>query len=172
MSFFLRPERPIDSTAIANLNDRAFGGVFESRLVDVIRTGKNFIPELSIVAVNDDGIVGHILFSKIMIKGESGDVETLALAPMAVLPEYQKQGIGRKLITYGLEQARECGYDSVIVLGHKEYYPKFGFRPASHWNIRSPFQVEDEYFMALELRAGALDGTAGTVEYPPEFMGG
>lgn len=172
MSLFLRPERPADSAAIAHVNDRAFGGVFESRLVSVIRTGDNFIPELSIVAVADDDIVGHILFSKILIRSESGEFETLALAPMAVLPEYQKQGIGGRLLTYGLEQVRECGYDSVIVLGHKEYYPKFGFRKASHWNIRSPFQVEDEYFMAIELHTGALDGKAGTVEYPPEFMGG
>jgi putative acetyltransferase len=171
MNITLRAERPDDIAAIAQLNDRAFGGAFESRLVETIRSGGNFIPALSIVAVEGNTIVGHILFSRIFIRSGKGTVETLALAPMAVLPEYQKQGIGSRLVRYGIERARELGYNSVVVLGHKEYYPKFGFRRASVWGITSPFPVDDEYVMARELHAGALDEAAGTVEYPPEFMG-
>ncbi|WP_455367207.1 GNAT family N-acetyltransferase, partial [[Eubacterium] cellulosolvens] len=113
-------------------------------------------------------IVGHILFSKIKIRGEK-DHETLALAPMAVLPKFQKQGIGGKLIREGLNKARELGFDSVIVLGHNEYYPRFGFERASKWNITCPFEVPDEAFMAIELNPGALSVKAGIVEYPKEF---
>lgn len=164
----LRPEQPSDIPAITHLHDRAFGGTFESRLVETVRAGENFIPALSIVAVEGQQVVGHILCSRICIRG-ADDIATLALAPMAVLPEYQSRGTGSRLVTHGLEQARAAGYDAVVVLGHKEYYPRFGFRPASAWNIRCPFSVADEYFMALELRPGVLAAKAGVVEYPPEF---
>ena len=124
----------------------AFGQEDESNIVDKIRNGKNYIPELSLVMEHDNQIIGHILFSKIKIKG-SNDFETLALAPMAVLPDFQKQGIGSQLVKAGLERAKAMEFDSVIVLGHKNYYPKFGFQPTSIWNIKCPFDVPDEVFM-------------------------
>jgi len=121
------------------------------------------------VADINNRIVGHILFSKIKIIGNS-IFETLALAPMAVLPEFQKRGIGSNLINRGMEKAKELGFDSVIVLGHKDYYPKFGFKRASKWNIKCCFEVPDEAFMAVELIDGALKGKEGTIKYPDEFM--
>ena len=136
-----------------------------------IRKGKNFIPELSLVSEIDDEIVGHILFSRIKIVSDSV-FDSLALAPMAVVPKFQKQGIGSELIKKGIEKAKELGFDSVIVLGHKDYYPKFGFQKASKWNIKCPFQVPDEAFMAIELTERAFEDKAGTVEYPNEFMEG
>ena len=89
---------------------------------------------------------------------------------MAVIPEYQRKGIESKLIKKGIEKAKELGFDSIIVLGHEDYYPKFGFERASKWNIRCPFEVPDEAFMAIELTEKALEGKAGTVKYPDEFM--
>ena len=88
---------------------------------------------------------------------------------MAVLPKFQKKGIGGSLIIEGLKKAKELGYKSVIVLGHKEYYPKFGFKKASKWGIVCPFEVPDEYFMAIELTAETLSEKTGTVVYPQEF---
>ncbi len=126
------------------------------------------MPELSLVAEMDDKIVGHILFSKIQIVGES-IYDSLALAPMAVIPEYQMKGLGSKLVARGLYRAKELGFNSVIVLGHKDYYPKFGFQRASKCGIKCPFKVPDEVFMAIELTENALDGESGIVQYSDEF---
>jgi len=138
-------------------------------LIDKIRAGDSFIPELSLVAELEGEIVGHILFSKIKILGKD-EYESLALGPMAVVPKHQKQGIGGKLITTGLEIAKKLGFESVIVVGHKDYYPKFGFKRASLWGIKCPFEVPDEAFMAIELVENSLKNKAGTVQYPKEFM--
>lgn len=164
----IRRETKEDFNSIYEINKRAFKQENESKLIERIRVSKNFIPELSLVAEENGKIVGHILFSKIAIKGEK-EYETLALAPMAVLPKFQKQGIGGKLIREGLNKARELGFDSAIVLGHKDYYPRFGFERASKWNIKCSFEVPDEAFMAIELNSGALVEKAGIVEYPEEF---
>lgn len=164
----IRQESTDDYKAVFAVNDMAFGQKDEGELVDRIRKGNCFIPNLSLVAEVDDQIVGHILFSRIEIKN-SAEFESLALAPMAVLPKFQKTGIGGKLIVEGLKIAKALGHESVIVLGHKEYYPKFGFKKASMWAITCPLNVPDEYFMAIELVSGKLSGKAGSVVYPPEF---
>jgi predicted N-acetyltransferase YhbS len=164
----IRQERAADHEAVYALNAAAFDQKDESDLIERIRKGKYFVPELSLVAELDGRIVGHILFSKIKIKGET-ESESLALAPMAVLPEFQRRGIGGSLVNRGLEMAKALGFESVIVLGHAEYYPRFGFEKASKWEIACPFEVPDEVFMAIELIEGALSGKAGTVIYPPEF---
>ena len=164
----IRQETTADYRAVYALNEVAFGQKDESELVEKIRKGYYFIPELSLVAEVDGQIAGHILFSKIKIKSDM-EFESLSLAPMAVLPEFQKKGVGGSLITEGLKKARGLGYESVIVLGHKEYYPKFGFEKASKWEIVCPFEVPDGSFMAIELISGALSGKAGTVVYPKEF---
>lgn len=168
MSTTIRTEEKNDNEQIYDVNKLAFQQEDESKLIEKIRKGKNFIPELSIVAEIDNRIVGHILFSKIKIIGDSG-YESLALAPMAVIPEFQRRGIGSDLIKNGLDKAKKLGFDSIIVLGHKEYYPKFGFQRASKWGIKCPFEVLDEVFMAIELTEKALEGKAGIVEYPDEF---
>lgn len=154
---------------IYGLNKSAFGQENESKLVEKIRKGSNFIPELSLIAEIDGRIVGYILLSRIKIINNHA-FKTLSLAPMAVLHEFQNKGIGSGLIKKGLEKAKELGFDSVIVLGHEKYYPGFGFKKAAEWDIKCPFEVPEEAFMALELTHGALEGKAGTIKYPDEFM--
>nr|QNO42528.1 hypothetical protein MMHALIEK_00003 [Methanosarcinales archaeon ANME-2c ERB4] len=168
MNTTIRKEEEKDHKQIYEVNKLAFQQENESKLIEKIRKSENFILELSIVAEIDNRIVGHILFSKIKIIGDS-DYESLALAPMAVIPEFQKRGIGSELIKKGIDKAKELGFDSIIVLGHKEYYPKFGFQRASKWDMKCPFEVPDGVFMAIELTEKAFEGKAGTVKYPDEF---
>ncbi|MED0992146.1 N-acetyltransferase [Bacillus nitratireducens] len=151
----------------AFLNEE-FSDKKEHELVKRIRECDAFIPELSLVAV-DEGIVGHILLSKITIEQDGTSVESLALAPVSVARGHQKKGIGGKLIGAALEKAKELGYGAVVVLGHPEYYPKFGFKKASEWNIKAPFEVPDEVFMVMELRENALEGVEGVVQYSSAF---
>ncbi|HDR7795601.1 TPA: N-acetyltransferase [Bacillus luti] len=144
-----------------------FSDKTEHELVKRIRECDAFIPALSIVAVDED-IVGHIMLSEITIEGETS-VNSLALAPVSVATGHQKKGIGGKLIVAALEKAKELGYGSVVVLGHPEYYPKFGFKKASEWNVKAPFEVPDEVFMVMELRKNALQGVEGIVQYSSAF---
>lgn len=138
--------------------------VNEQDLVNALRKSKSFIPEISLVAEIDNKIIGHILFTKVKI----GEITELALAPLAVLPEYQRKGVGSKLIAEGHKIAARLNYDYSIVLGSSKYYPKFGYIPASRYNIKAPFDVEDEYFMAIKLRENAK-AVCGTVEYDAAF---
>ncbi|MDY9925689.1 N-acetyltransferase [Methanosarcina sp.] len=171
MSLKIRPETPSDYPAITEVNDLAFGRPAEGKLVENLRKNPKFVPELSLVAEADGKIVGHILFFPIKIKSAEGkEKETISLAPAAVMPEFQKQGIGGELIREGIKACRKIGYDSVIVLGHPEYYPKFGFEPTEKWGIKDPFGAPAEAFMALELKERALEGAGGVVEYPDEFL--
>ncbi|MGE6365244.1 GNAT family N-acetyltransferase [Bacillus paramycoides] len=153
----------------AFLNEE-FSDKTEHELVSRIRECDAFIPEVSIVAV-DEEIVGHIMLSKITIEQDGATVDSLALAPVSVAPSHQKKGIGGKLIAAAIEKAKELGYGSVVVLGHQDYYPKFGFKKASDWNIKAPFEVPDEVFMAMELRENALQGVEGVVQYSEAFSG-
>ncbi len=136
----------------------------EQDLVVDLRKSDNFIPELSLVAVQDNKVVGYILFTKIKI----GNFEELALAPLAVLPKYQKQGIGSKLIEKGHIIAKKLGYHYSIVLGSDKYYSKFGYIPAIQYGIKAPFEVEDKNFMAIELN-NTDKKIKGKVEYAKEF---
>lgn len=161
----IRPESPADLDAIRQVNCLAFGQDDETRLVDALRDG-GFV-RVSLVAEQDGQIVGHILFSDLPIITTSGTVPALALAPMAVLPEFQRQGIGSELVRRGLDVCREQGHRIVIVLGHPDFYPRFGFSSDLAQPLLSPFS--GEAWMALELVPGALEGVAGRVEYPPPF---
>lgn len=172
MQVTIRQETKDDHLEVSIINTQAFGQENEAMLVDRLRKNPSFVPELCLVASINDQLVGHILFSKISIINSNGDkVESLALAPMAVKPEFQQQGIGGQLIQSGLKKARELKYTSVIVLGHEHYYPKFGFLPAEKWNIQCPYDVPSSFFMALELVPGGLKGISGMVQYPKEFEG-
>jgi putative acetyltransferase len=169
MDVKIRRETAGDHQNITLVNNLAFGQKNEGQLILKLRKTKKFIPELSLAAEIHNSIVGHILFYPIEIKREEQVFPSLALAPMAVLPDFQKQGVGSQLVKEGLKRARKLGFKSVIVLGHAAYYPRFGFEPASRWGIRSPFEVPDDVFMALELVKDGLKDIQGTVEYPPEF---
>ncbi|TPV44781.1 GNAT family N-acetyltransferase [Bacillus dicomae] len=151
----------------AFLNEE-FSDKKEHELVKRIRECDAFVPALSIVAI-DEEIVGHIMLSKIKIEKDGASVDSLALAPVSVARGHQKKGIGRELIVAALEKAIELGYGSVVVLGHPEYYPKFGFKKASEWNIKAPFEVPEEVFMVVELRENALEGVEGVVQYSSAF---
>ena len=136
----------------------------EQDLVVDLRNSDSFIPELSLVAVKEDKIVGYILFTKIKIENH----EEIALAPLAVLPEYQKQGIGSMLIEQGHKIAKQLGYHYSIVLGSENYYPKFGYIPATQYGIQAPFDVANENFMAMKLNDTDIEIT-GVVQYAKEF---
>ena len=154
------------TTKPSDVNRQAFGQDDEARLVDQLREGCYF--RVSLIAEQAGGIVGHILFSDLPIITNTGRVSSLALAPMAVLPEYQRLGIGSALIRRGLELCRELGHRIVVVLGHPRFYPRFGFSTKLTTHLNSPF-TGTESFMALELSSGALEGVMGRVAYSPPF---
>lgn len=162
----IRPEDSADHEAIRHVNRLAFGQDDEARLVDSLWNGSYV--RVSLVAERAGQVVGNILFSDLSIITEDGTVPALALAPMAVLPEFQNQGIGSALVTRGLEACRQQGHRVVVVLGHAHFYPQFGFSTKLAAKLESPFSGSDS-FMALELVPGALDGVVGRVQYPPPF---
>jgi putative acetyltransferase len=165
----IRKETPADVPAIFELNVRAFGQPAEAMLVDTLRQDGDFIPALSLVAVDEGRIVGHILSPPITIASPEGRVPALALAPIAVLPELRRRGIGSLLVREGLAACRRHGHRIVVVVGHPAYYPRFGFTPARVRGIEAPFPVPDEAFMVIALVEGSLEGIHGTVRYPPAF---
>ena len=167
--FKIRKENKNDYNEVYNVIKKAFETAEhsdgnEQDLVVRLRKSKAFIPELSLVAVEENKIVGYILFTKIKIK----DNIELALAPLAVLPEYQRKGIGKKLIETGHNIAKNLGYHYSIVLGSENYYSKMGYIPAIQYGIKAPFQVPDENFMAIKLNDTNIE-IKGTVEYAKEF---
>lgn len=166
----VRHENRDDYPAIELVNDLAFGQPNEGLLIEELRRTPRFVPELSLVAIYDDTVVGHILFFPIRIMCGDSHEMSLSLAPMSVHPDHQGKGIGGRLIEKGMAIAKNMGYESIIVLGHPEYYPRYGFQPASKWGIKPPYEeVPDEAFMAMELVEGSLEGKAGVVEYPEEY---
>ncbi len=164
-----RKETPKDRGAVYTILEQAFGQSDEAELVCRLRNSDAFIPDLSIVAQQVDRIVGYLLFTRVTIISSNHKHTSLALAPVAVTPELQSKGVGSALIEFGLSGCRELGYSSVIVLGHAEYYPRFGFEPAAKWAISCPFLVPSKNFMALELYPGALHDVRGVVRYAKEF---
>ena len=161
----IREEAPGDFDQIAALLDLAFDGSDESRLVADLRAEGAAIAAL--VAVEKARIVGHVLFSELPIETAGDALRAAALAPLAVLPERQRQGIGSALVGAGLAACRERGVAAVVVLGDPDYYPRFGFSPEAARNLRAPFS--GPAFMALELLPGCLDGGTGTVRYAEAF---
>jgi putative acetyltransferase len=165
----IRKETEGDYSAVRKVNESAFETNEEADLVDSLRKNPNYIPELSLVAEDNGEIIGHILFTPLNIINSEVDNKLLALAPMAILPKYQKKGIGSALIKAGFEKAQELGYTAVVVLGHPDYYPRFGFIPAEQFDIHPPLEEWKEAFFAKELEKGSLKNVSGTVSYLPEF---
>lgn len=163
----IRPEQPEDITAIHHVVKQAFERAAEAELVDLLR--RNGKAVLSLVAEDSGRIVGHILFSPVVIETEHGLIDGVGLAPLAVDPERQNEEIGSNLVRQGLLECRRMGHPYAIVLGHPEYYPRFGFVPASRFGIKSTYDVRDEAFMAIELTTDTLRNAAGIANYQPEF---
>jgi putative acetyltransferase len=160
----VRPHTTADDDEIARVNETAFGVSDEARLIEALRDSG--VVAIELVAIEDTVIVGHILFSALEVAVDGHAVKALALAPMAVEPARQRQGIGGRLVRAGLDRARADGWEAVIVLGHPGYYPRFGFSAAPR-HLEAPYSGES--FMALALRPGALDGQRGCVVYPAAF---
>lgn len=165
MSPIIRPETSVDHAAVREVNRLAFGGGDEARLVDALRDGG--YARVSLVAEEGDQIVGHILFSDLPIVTPGGTVPALSLAPMAVIPSHQRRGIGSSLVREGLRACREAGHRIVIVLGHPEFYPRFGFSAKLAELLRCPYS--GPAFMAVESVPDALRDIEGEVRYPPPF---
>lgn len=162
----IRDEAATDRDAVHALHREAFGGDAEARLVDRLRDAGD--AAVSLVAVVDDGLAGHILFTPVSLQPPVAE-RVAGLAPMAVKPALQRRGIGSQLVEAGLARCRELGFAAVVVLGHAGYYPRFGFAPARELGLRSTCDVPAEAFMALELRPGTIDGAERTVHYAPPF---
>jgi predicted N-acetyltransferase YhbS len=170
MKIKIRKETKNDYITISELNKKAFNGTIESNLVEKLRNKSEFISELSLVAEINALIVGYILFYPVKIINNEKEHKTLALAPICVLPGYQKKGIGSKLICEGLIKAIESGFESVVVLGHPKYYPKFGFKKAKEFNISPPSDDWNSAFFVKELKLNSLNGIKGVVKYPEEYF--
>lgn len=168
----IRTEDVADYEEVYQLNFVAFGNrVDESELVGRIRNSEEFLPELSLVAVRDKEIVGHLLLSKAKVQAEECTYDVIVLAPIAVKPDVQKQGIGSQLITEGLNRCKALGYNIVLLIGHPSYYPKFGFKPAGNFGMElKQFAVPAEVFMVCELKKGELQRIKGELIYPASFL--
>ena len=162
----VRPEEPGDREAVRRVNEAAFGQPDEADLVDRLREQAD--PYLSLVAVQEGEVVGHILFTPMTFDPPRPDFRAMGLAPMAVWPEQQRSGVGGALVREGLAACRRLGTEVVFVLGHPTYYPRFGFAPAAARGIASEYDAP-EAFMVLELDPGALDGVEGMARYHPAF---
>lgn len=162
----IRLEQPSDFATIHALHVEAFGGGGEAKLVDLLRL--QAAPLVSLVAAVDHQVVGHVAFSPMQPLG-NGSQLMMGLAPLGVLPGWQRKGVGAGLVREGLAQCRARGAKAVFVLGQAEYYPRFGFVAASRFGIRCEYEAPDECFMALELEPGSLEGVSGAVKYHPAF---
>ncbi|MEM7236046.1 MAG: N-acetyltransferase [Planctomycetota bacterium] len=168
-TYIIRAELQGDETKIRTVNERAFEQADEADLVDRLRTSG--VSSISLVASYDnDEILGHILFTPVVLA--SGEpCRAMGLAPMSVLPDHQRQGIGSDLVRHGLEECETAGIDFVVVLGHPEFYPRFGFVTAATKGLSCEYPVPEEAFMVRELRNGSLDSIEGLVLYRDELRG-
>jgi putative acetyltransferase len=163
----IREERADDIDAVRAVNLAAFGRAAEGALVDALRANGGVL--LSLVATFAERAAGHILYSPVSIIHDGKQTEGAGLGPMAVIPELQRKGIGSRLIRAGNEQLRARGFPFIVVLGHPEYYPRFGFRPANATGVRCPWNAPDNAFMILSLDAAKMKEVAGTGKYRDEF---
>lgn len=174
MKINIRQESKKDHKIVFNIIECAFRNEKnsdhkEQHLVNRLRDSSAFIPELSLVAEANDQVLGHILLTKIKIINKEQEFDSLALAPVSVLPEFQNKGIGGKLIEAVHLKAKQLGYRSIIVLGHEKYYPKFGYKLLEQFGISLPFEVPKENALGIELVKNGLDGVNGIVRYPSAF---
>ncbi len=174
MQTIIRQEKTSDYKTVFDIIEEAFKNEpysdhKEQYLVEKLRKSNAFIPELSLVAELDGQVVGHILLTKIKINNKNESTDSLALAPISVKPAFQKKGIGGKLIIESHRIAKAMGYQSIVLLGHEKYYPKFGYELASKYGVKIPFNAPDENCMVIELVKNGLQDVGGTVQYSRPF---
>lgn len=162
----IRAEEDKDRAAVRALVAEEFDTGGEADLVDALREHAQSL--VSLVAESEGEVIGHAMFSPVTLEGDA-NARIMGLAPLAVAPGHQGQGVGSALVRAGLERCRELGFEAVVVLGHTNYYPRFGFSAAVGFGLHSEYNVPDEAFMAMELTPGALDGKSGTVKYHAAF---
>lgn len=166
----IRTEEANDIDNIFQINSAAFDTDSEAELVNRLREQAE--PFLSLVAEQEGTLVGHLLLTPVTLDADqdiSSELKLMGLAPMAVMPNNQNIGIGSALVEAGLAHCRNLGIGAVVVLGHPEYYPRFGFEPSVNFNIKSEYEVPTEVFMAQELQSGYLQNVSGTIQYHPAF---
>ena len=163
----IRPERADDADAVDHVEASAFPTRAEADLARTLRNAKP-TPLISLVAEVDARVVGHVLFTPVIVESEA-PWTAMGLGPVAVEPAFQRRGIGSRLVRAGLDACRAAHKYVVFVVGHPEYYPRFGFAPASRRGLRWDRPVPDEVFMVTELRPGAIPAGGGVVKYRPEF---
>ena len=171
----IRKEDKTDHSVVFDVVTSAFASMpysdgTEQHIVSRLRHSEAFVPELSLVAELDDNVIGHILLSEVKVISDQEAHTILSLAPVSVHPDYQRQGIGSLLIKHAHQVALDMGYGAVVLIGHHEYYPRFGYQPAHTFDITFPFDAPAENCMAIELRKDALKGVVGQVQYPQEFF--
>ena len=174
----IRQETKSDFSQVNDVIMTAFKDMEESDhtehlLVEKLRETDAYIPELSLVAEDCGGrVVGHILLSRVTVECEGKVSMALAVAPLSVHPDFQGRGIGGMLISEAHKRAAELGYGVAVLLGHKDYYQRFGYKTASLFGIKFPFETPDECCMVAELKSGCLNGIRGTVRYSEVFNAG
>ncbi|CAM4479164.1 GNAT family N-acetyltransferase [Paenibacillus tarimensis] len=168
----IRTETVEDYDEVYKLNYEAFGNrEDESELIERIRKSKAFVSDLSIVAEAGEQIIGHMLMSRALVEDHDNQYDVIVLAPIAVRPQYQRQGIGRMLIEEGIRRCRALGYGIILLIGHPTYYPKLGFQPARKFGLElKQFVVPDEVFMVYEVEDGELNEIKGELKYPEAFF--
>jgi len=173
MSIVIRTETKEDCNHVRDVNFQAFGNrEDEAQLVERIRLSEYFIPDLSIIAELNKEIIGHILLSKAEVFDTDVVHEVIVLAPIAVKPGHQRQGIGKQLILEAFKRCKDLGYYIVMLIGHPTYYPKFGFKPARQFGLEmQQFEVPDDVFMVCELKSNELNNIKGELKYPKAFFG-
>lgn len=163
----IRKEHAKDIPAVRHIHELAFSRPNEALLVEALRTSPD--PKVSLVAEVDGRVIGHIFFSRVEIGSSFDSTPSLGLAPMAVLPEFQRQGFGSRLVRDGLTECRRIGCLVVVVLGHPNFYPRFGFVPAQEKGLHCEYPATEGSFLVNELVPGALAGRSGLIKYRPEF---
>ncbi|HZD41002.1 MAG TPA: N-acetyltransferase [Terriglobales bacterium] len=164
----VRPETEADRASVRAVNEAAFATLAEADLVEALN-GRG-VSLVSLVAETDSKVVGHILFSPVSLTHHAR-LKIAGLGPMAVVPDYQRRGFGSALVREGLSRCGDLGFCAAVVVGHPEYYRRFGFVPAGHYALRCEYEVPADVFMVAELEAGALNGASGLVRYDEAFSG-
>ncbi len=165
----LRPAKPDELGIILDIHRQAFGRELEALVAEKLTILPEYLPDLSLVAETEEGIVGHVMLSLFHHENPDWERRIVALGPIGVLPHLQREGIGSALMRGAIERAAGAGYRGIALLGHPTYYPRFGFRPASTWGISFSYDVPDDVAMALELEPGSLQGAAGNIYYSAAF---
>lgn len=162
----IRAEKARDWPGVRAVHEAAFETTAEADLVDTLR--EHATPIVSLIAEDAESLIGHIMFSPVVLI-EHPDLKVMGLAPMAVAPKVQRRGVGSALVHAGLDECRKLGFGAVVVLGHPDYYPRFGFSPAANHDITCAYEVPEEAFMVVELERGFLRGASGMVRYHRAF---